>query len=136
MKDGIFYDNRLPGADEIHGFYQTMGWAEVLGKSREQLHSAIAGSHILCCAWEGGRLVGMGRVVSDGHLCAYVCGLGVLEGYRGRGIGRRMMEDLLNRCREQGLAPQLFCGAHLVPHYEKLGFAAFGVGMQAGWNRG
>ena len=73
----------------------------------------------------------MGRVVSDGHLNTYLCGLGVLREYRGRGIGSAIAGRLLEHCRADGLSLQLMCEEHLVPRYRKLGFSPFAVGMKA-----
>ncbi|HPY95499.1 MAG TPA: GNAT family N-acetyltransferase [Clostridia bacterium] len=131
MEDGIRFVFEAPGALQTLAFYDQMGWSALLNKTGEQLHCAMQGSWCVLCAWEGERLVGMGRVVSDGHLNTYLCGLGVLREYRGRGIGSAIAGRLLERCRAEGLSLQLMCEEHLVPRYRKLGFAPFAVGMKA-----
>lgn len=58
-------------------------------------------------AWDGARLVGSVRVLTDGHLFSTVPEVLVDPSYRRRGIGRRLMEIALE------LAPggKLFLGA-------------------------
>ena len=130
MERNIIYDSEIPTPAQVYRFYEAMGWEPFLGKTEGQLHSAMRGSWSLCCAWDGGELVGMGRVVSDGFLNAYICGVGVLPGYRGRGIGGEIMQKLISRCAEHGMKPQLMCEEHLVPHYRKMGFEVFAAGMK------
>ena len=131
MEDGIRFVFEAPGALQTLAFFDQMGWSALLNKTGEQLHCAMLGSWCVLCAWEGERLVGMGRVVSDGHLNTYLCGLGVLREYRGRGIGSAIAGRLLERCRAEGLSLQLMCEEHPVPRYRKLGFIPFAVGMKA-----
>jgi GNAT superfamily N-acetyltransferase len=72
-------------------------------------------------AWDGDRLVGFARIVTDGVCRAYVEDVVVHEQYRGRGIGRALMDRLLNEV-DDGLVVSLFCKPWLVPFYERQGF--------------
>lgn len=129
--DGIRFSFFVPGAAQALAFYDAMGWSAEIGKTGEELHNAMKGSLCVLCAFSGGQLVGMGRIVSDGWLNAYLCGLGVLEEYRGLGIGAELVSRLLRRCRASGLYVQLLCEERLAAHYRKLGFEVFAVGMKA-----
>ncbi|MCL2837145.1 MAG: GNAT family N-acetyltransferase [Defluviitaleaceae bacterium] len=62
---------------------------------------------------------------------AYLCGLGVLPGYRGPGIGSEITGRLKEHCVSRGLHLQLLCDEGLAPFYEKMGFERFAVGL--GW---
>lgn len=130
MDGGIQFDCEVPEAEETYRFYWSMGWEPGLYKTAEELGKAMEGSWFVCCARENGQLVGMARVVSDGHLNAYLCGLGVAPGCRGRGIGTRLARKALDACRQAGLVPQLMCEPPLVPRYERLGFRVFAQGMK------
>ncbi|MCQ8893458.1 MAG: GNAT family N-acetyltransferase [Methanolinea sp.] len=47
--------------------------------------------------------VGMGRAISDGVSDAYIQDLVVLPAFRGRGIGRAILEKLVDVCRQRGI---------------------------------
>ncbi|HIH02765.1 MAG TPA: GNAT family N-acetyltransferase [Methanoregulaceae archaeon] len=50
-----------------------------------------------------GETVGMGRAISDGASDAYIQDVIVEPPYRGRGIGRRIVDALLERCSADGI---------------------------------
>ena len=50
-----------------------------------------------------GETIGMGRAISDGASDAYIQDVIVEEPYRGRGIGRRIVDALLERCSADGI---------------------------------
>lgn len=60
-------------------------------------------------AWDGERLVGAVRILSDGYLFAALADLLVDPDYRGRGIGR----ELMNRAFEKTPRGTLLIGADL-----------------------
>jgi GNAT superfamily N-acetyltransferase len=67
----------------------------------------------------GERIVGVVRLVDeDGH--RVVRGLFLDEGERRRGLGRRMIERLVDAL--EGRDCWLICSAHLVPFYGRTGF--------------
>ena len=69
-------------------------------------------------AWDGEKLVGCVRILSDGYLFGTIPELLVLKEYRGQGIGRELMR------RAAELSPtSLYFGAQPVAmvFYEKLG---------------
>lgn len=74
------------------------GWRDVIPRM-------VRGSFCFLAAREaGGRIVGMGRVISDGVSDAYIQDVVVLESHRGRGIGREIVRRLTARCVEAGLS--------------------------------
>lgn len=50
-----------------------------------------------------GKTIGMGRIISDGTSDAYIQDLVVLPEYRKQGIGKKLVETLLNHCLSNGL---------------------------------
>jgi ribosomal protein S18 acetylase RimI-like enzyme len=86
----------------------------------------VRGSFCFLVAREpGGRLVGMGRVISDGASDAYIQDVVVLESHRGRGIGAEIVLRLTARCVEARIG---WIGLVAEPgtqaFYERLGFRA------------
>ena len=115
---------------DLYALYQRLGWAEFLQLDAGQLARAMAGSWYVVYVYDGDRLVGTGRVVSDGMINAYLCGLGVDPAYRNQGIGGRITEQLLRRCQQSKLHVQFFCEEDLLPFYEQRGLVKFAVGMK------
>lgn len=63
---------------------------------RGRLAQQVSGSMFVVSAWDGGRLAGFARAISDGVTNAYISTVAVLPQYRRQGIGREMMRRLLN----------------------------------------
>ena len=70
-------------------------------------------------AWDGDRLVGCVRVLTDGYLFGTISEILVLPDYQRRGIGRKLMELAFETS-----PTSLFFGAQpdAVGFYEKLGY--------------
>jgi ribosomal protein S18 acetylase RimI-like enzyme len=84
----------------------------------------VAGSFAfaVACTPEG-RAVGTGRVLSDGVSDAYIQDVTVLPDYRGRGLGQRIVQALLDRCRQRGISwIGLVAKPGTAAFYEGLGF--------------
>lgn len=124
----------FPARDHIWELFQTTGWNENYHLSAGDLEKAIHASWYMLGAYDGERLVGFGRLVSDGVLHAMVYELIVLPEYRGYGIGGRILEELVEKCQGAGVRDiQLFCARGKREFYEKRGFRARpddGPGMQ------
>jgi GNAT superfamily N-acetyltransferase len=94
-------------------------WA--YGITRETVASSIANS--LCFGlFDGSAQIGFARVISDRATFAYLCDVYVSEDYRGRGLGKWLLEVVtshpdLKRLRRFVLATR---DAHGL--YEKFGF--------------
>jgi len=87
--------------EAIVELYRAGGWWEESPAARAVIPRMIRGSFCFLLAREPrGRIVGMGRVISDGVSDAYIQDVVVLETYRGRGIGRELVRRLTERCLE------------------------------------
>ena len=118
----IALDDRI-GTEEVVGLYRANGWSSA--EKPVELMAALRNSHSLATAREGGRLVGLGNAISDGHLVVYYPHLLVHPEVQGRGIGRQLMAALQERYR--GFHQQmLVADGRAVEFYRKLGFARAG----------
>ena len=63
----------------------------------EKLYEAMMNSHTVVTAWDGDRLVGLANALSDGVLTAYFHYVLTDPAYQGQGIGKVMMEMLLEK---------------------------------------
>ena len=119
----IQYTNTLPDSGQFFTLYETTGWNEERQRDKDLLYQGLEKSWFTVCAYEGERLVGFGRVLSDGVLHAFIVEMIVLPEYQGQGIGRQVLERLVARCLESGIDDiQLFCARDKAGFYEVNGF--------------
>ena len=85
--------------DAIHAFLASSYWAR--GIPREVMERSIANA-VPFGIYEGERLVGFARVVTDRATVGYVGDVFVLEPWRGRGLSRWLMECVLAHPELQG----------------------------------
>ncbi len=87
----------------------------------DQLERTWACSYATVLAYDGERLVGAARALSDGEREALIVGVAVLPEYQRRGIGTAMMRDLIERL--NGCAIILTSSEdENTPFYRRLGF--------------
>lgn len=93
----------------------------------EKLAIRFPNSQAVCFAFDGDKLVGAARALSDGDEHAVIYDMVVLPDYQGKGIGKLIMERLL----EQVDVPTviLFAVPGKEPFYKKLGFARMKTAM-------
>lgn len=85
----ISTDNGRVDLEAVHAYLSRSYWAEGIPKAI--VAKAIANS--LCVSlFDGGAQIGFARVVTDRATFAYLCDVYVLEGYRGQGLGKRLVE--------------------------------------------
>ncbi len=80
--------------DVIHGFLSTAYWSK--GISRKRVAWAI--EHSLCFGVykpKDGRQVGFARVITDRTVMAHLLDVFILDAYRGRGLGKRLVAAVL-----------------------------------------
>jgi len=89
---------------QIVALYRDQGWWQPGDDRSDRLVSRlIAGSHCFVIATEGERIVGMGRVISDGVSDAYIQDLTVRRDRRKQGIGQCILKILLERVHTDGI---------------------------------
>lgn len=105
--------------DVIHEFLAGSYWARNI--PRETVWKSIENS--LCFGlFEAERQIGFARAVTDRATFAYVGDVFVLEGYRGRGLGKWLISCLLSHPDLQGLRQMLLFTRDAHGFYEQLGF--------------
>ncbi len=119
----IEYTASLPPSADFVRLFRSTGWETDLTDAA--LGAALTASWYCVDAYDGERLVGVGRVVSDGAIHALIADVIVEPGWQGHGIGSEIVRRLVARCREAGIDQvQLFCAKGKRPFYERLGFVA------------
>jgi GNAT superfamily N-acetyltransferase len=86
--------------DVIHSFLTNSYWAKGIG--RDIVARSIENS--LCFGvYSADKQIGFARVISDNATYAYIGDVFVLESHRGRGLGKWLMECIMQHPRLQGL---------------------------------
>lgn len=131
----LYRENQLT-PDILNTVRTAVGWSSY---PVPQLERAIQGTVHSVTAWEDNQPVGIARLTGDG-IYYLLCDVAVVPAAQSRGIGRRMVQQLLARV-QQDLAAGERASITLVsadgkePFYASLGFAAIpnakaGHGMQ------
>ena len=95
--------------------------------SREQVTAALAHSIYRAAVYDGGRIVGMARMIGDLGMCYYIKDVIVHPDYQGRGLGNVLLTHLLRFIDENGvpgkeIAVELCAMPDKMPFYAKHGF--------------
>jgi GNAT superfamily N-acetyltransferase len=111
--------------EEIVNLYKAGGWWTESPEARAAIPRMLTGSYCVMGARdESGKLVGMGRVISDGFSDAYIQDVVVLTHLRGKGIGAEIIKRLSRHCVENGITwVGLIAEPGVDAFYERLGFA-------------
>lgn len=94
-----------PDAATLRGIitiYRAHGWWKP-GDKPALLKKIIKGSHCFVVAETGGRIIGIGRAISDGASDGYIQDMAVLETERGSGAGGAILAALLKRLKKDGV---------------------------------
>lgn len=108
---------------EVIELYEANGWSSA--KKPEKLLAALNNSHSLITARAGEKLVGLGNAISDGFLVVYFPHFLVHPNFHRQGIGRGMMQALLERYRGFHQL-MLTADGRAVDFYRSLGFERAG----------
>lgn len=123
-------------ADALHPeqlilLFQQAPWAK--GRTLDDAREMLTHTDVALCAWEGGRLVGFGRVLTDFVYRATIWDVIVDKAYQKQGIGTELVRRILQHPRLSRVELFWLC-TRRPGFYEKLGFT---TGEQTGlvWNR-
>lgn len=102
--------------------YSEADWWEP-GDAAEAVIPLLRGSFRVAAAFDGERLVGMARALSDGASDAYIQDVVVDSAYRKQGIGGALVRLLLDELKNSGVSWIGLIGAPGTEHfYRDLGF--------------
>jgi GNAT superfamily N-acetyltransferase len=72
--------------------------------------------------YDKGQQIGVARVISDYSIFAYLCDVFIHEEYRGRGLGKWLIESILDHPDLQGVRRWVLATADAHNLYRKYGF--------------
>ncbi|KKC47122.1 MULTISPECIES: GNAT family N-acetyltransferase [unclassified Paenibacillus] len=127
----IVIKERQPSVEEFVSLWQAVGWGHA---DAEMARNSIPQSRYAVVAELDGEAVGMGRIVGDGVMYFYIQDVAVHPEHQSRGIGKRIVEELLDYVRrsklDSGIAfTGLFAAEGKEAFYESFGFKNHAPGM-------
>lgn len=106
-------------------------WESVWGGAPTLKQTRLAMEHSMfrVSVYDGERVVAMARMIGDMGLCYYIKDVVVRPEYQKQGIGRLLIDELLNFIRENGVSGtdifvELCAMPDKIPFYKKFGFSA------------
>lgn len=109
--------------EDIVNLYIEEGWWQPGKDVPGLVRGIIKGSYCFLAVIEKGRVIGMGRAISDGCSDAYIQDVTVVKEYRGLKIGSEIINVIYRRLYEDGISwVGLIAEKNSRQFYEKLGF--------------
>jgi predicted N-acetyltransferase YhbS len=87
------------------------------------MEAMLRHANLLCTAWDGEKLVGVARSVTDFEYCCYLSDLAVDESYQKRGIGKQLIRLTQSKLGEKAKII-LLAAPKAEQYYPKIGFDA------------
>ncbi|MBM3879853.1 MAG: GNAT family N-acetyltransferase [Verrucomicrobia bacterium] len=107
--------------DAVHAFLSETYWAK--GVSRQLVARSLEGS-LAFGLYHDGRQIGLARVITDRATFGYLADVYVLEGYRGRGLGKWLIECILDHPELRSCRRLLLATRDAQGLYNRFGFRA------------
>jgi len=110
--------------EEYYELYSSVGWHT---PPKEQIEKALQNSLLTVKAEIDKVTVGMGRLIGDGSLSFMVKDVAILPKYQRQGIGKKIMESMIDHIKQQipkgqNVCVELFSGFEKETFYEQFGF--------------
>ena len=80
--------------DQIREVYQSVGWTK---HTNEIISKVFKASQVIALVYVNGRIVGIGRAMTDGVFNAAIYDVVVHRDFQGQGFAKRIMEFILNQ---------------------------------------
>lgn len=87
---------------------------------RARMQVMLANANLVFTAWEGDRMVGIARSISDFAFATYLSDLAVRDSHQRHGIGRALMQQTIDAAPQARLI--LLSAPQAVDYYPKVGF--------------
>ena|SRR3990167_269908 len=106
--------------DAIHNFIGRSYWAE--GIQKDTLSKAVNNSLCFGVFTTSGEQIGFARMITDSATFAYLADVYILEVHRGKGLSKRLMQEIMAHPDLQGLRRINLATRDAHGLYEKFGF--------------
>ena len=122
LKSAVTYSHdEPPDASQLLGLFHQAPWAK--GRSVDDAKEMLRHTDLTLCVWDGDRLIGFGRVLTDFIYRATIWDVIVDRAYQGQGVGTEIVRRILNHPRLERVEHFWLC-TRRPGFYEKLGFSS------------
>jgi predicted N-acetyltransferase YhbS len=87
----------------------------------DRIRRMVEGGNLIVTAWDGDRLVGIARALTDFSYCCYLSDLAVDAPYQRQGIGKELVRRVREAIGEESML-LLLSAPEAMEYYPKLGF--------------
>lgn len=123
----IRYDNQTKiNAEQLADVFRRSGIRRPID-DLPRLSAMLAHANILITAWDGERLIGVARALSDFSYCCYLSDLAVDRDYQRDGIGKALIAKVRELIGPQSML-LLLAAPEAQAYYPKVGFDAIDNG--------
>lgn len=135
----ITFKDTLPNTKDYWDLFQTTGWNDEYKFTQLDLENAIKNSWYSNSIYDSDKLIGFGRVITDGVHHAFIVDLIIHPDYQNQGFGSKLLDKLVTKCNNSKIKDiQLFAAKDKFEFYEKFGFEkrpinAPGMQMKEKW---
>ena len=123
----IFRAVKSEDYEAVRQFLAENGWEKRVA-DREKFCTMMKNASRAIAAFEGERIVGFARALCDDVSNGYIGTVAVAEDYRGKGVGRALVERLIGD--DQNITWVLRAGRGSADFWKKLGFTVSEVAME------
>jgi GNAT superfamily N-acetyltransferase len=117
----VIYSLNEEQIDQLLQLYANEHWTHT--RTLSDVRKMLANTSRLFGLWdeESRQLMAFARVITDDVYRALICDVIVHPAARGLGLGRRLIEEILEQLKHVERV-ELYCREDKIPFYEKLGF--------------
>ncbi len=116
----VYHDYKGISPEDVSHVFRSSGIKRPY-EDLPRLAKMIEGADIVITAWDGGKIVGLARALTDYAYCCYLSDLAVDSDYKQSGIGRRLIEELRARIGDE-CSLVLLSAPSATDYYPKVGF--------------
>ena len=116
----VFKTDRIPDVDEVIRVYSESGIKRPT-HDKERIAQMYAHSNLVVTAWDGDKLVGISRSLTDFCYCCYLSDLAVDKRYQKMGIGKKMITITKEKIGDKTML-LLLAAEPAMTYYPKVGF--------------
>ncbi|AHM62354.1 putative acetyltransferase [Flammeovirgaceae bacterium 311] len=116
----LYKSDDIPASEKIIELYVNSGLPRPTDDP-ERIRQMYANSNLIYTAWDGELLVGVSRSITDWCWSCYLADLAVRHEYKGKGIGKKLIELTKEKVGEQSMV-LLLSVPSAMEYYPKVGF--------------
>lgn len=119
----IVFKEGQPEINRYMNLFNAMGWFDKQKISAEEMKIVLDNSWYMICAYHEDKLIGFGRLMSDGVIHAMIYEMIIEPEYQEIEIGKQILKLLVDKCNNSGIRDiQLFCAKGKKEFYLKNSF--------------